>query len=76
MQTLTPKNQTRRQSAEWLTANGYPITAGYLAKLATVGGGPTYRIFGNRAIYSTAELLEWAENRLSAPIENTAQREG
>jgi len=71
----TQQNLTRRQAAEWLTAKGYPTAKTTLDKLATIGGSPTYRIFGNRAIYTTADLLEWAEARLSAPVENTAQRE-
>lgn len=75
MLTTQPEYLTRTQSAEWLTSNGYPIKAGYLAKLATIGGSPTYQIFGNRALYRPADLLAWARNRISAPLENTAQRE-
>lgn len=75
MQTLTAEYLTRAQSADWLTANGYPIKTSYLAKLATIGGSPTYQIFGNRALYRPADLLAWAKSRISAPLVNTAQRE-
>lgn len=70
-----PQRFTRTESAAFLTENGYPITAKYLAKLAHTGGSPTYRIFGNRALYTPADLLEWAEQRMSAPVSNAAQRE-
>lgn len=70
-----PQYFTRAESADYLTAQGYPITTKYLAKLAHEGDSPRYRIFGNRALYAPADLLEWAEKRMSAPVTSTAQRE-
>lgn len=72
--TNQPQFHTRAGAAEYLTAQGYPIATSYLAKLAHMGGGPTYQIFGNRALYRAGDLLEWAQSRLSGPISNTAQR--
>lgn len=37
---------TRAECAELLTDEGYPTTKGTLQKLASVGGGPEYQIFG------------------------------
>ena len=39
---------------------------------ATTGGGPIYRIFGNRALYTPDDLLAWAEEKLSAPRRSTS----
>ena len=36
-----------------------------LAKLATVGGGPSYELFGRWPVYREAELDKWVEGRLS-----------
>lgn len=66
-----PQYFTRPEAAEWLTANGYPISKTYLGKLAHTGGSPIYRIFGNRALYTPSDLLEWAQARISAPKANS-----
>lgn len=63
----------RREAADYLTKQGYPIRASYLQKLATIGGGPVYRKFGNRALYTPSDLLAWAESRLTTPIQNTSE---
>ncbi|MEM1143976.1 MAG: DNA-binding protein [Pseudomonadota bacterium] len=57
----------RGEAAVFLTENGYPIGKGTLQKIASTGGGPRYRIFGNRALYKTEDLLKWAEERCSEP---------
>lgn len=54
---------TRAEAAQFLTDNGYPIGKGTLQKIASTGGGPPYRIFGNRSLYDADQLLEWAANR-------------
>jgi len=55
---------TRREAAEFLSEQGLQISANTLQKFATTGGGPDYRIFGNRAVYTPADLLAWAEERM------------
>jgi hypothetical protein len=58
----------RRQLAAALTVLGFTITKGTLEALASRGGGPPYRRWGNTVVrYRWSEALEWAENRLSAP---------
>jgi hypothetical protein len=55
---------TRQEAASYLSGRGLQVSKNTLQKFATVGGGPAYSIFGNRALY-TAEILDgWAEARL------------
>ena len=63
MESKTRPFLTRSEAAEFLTENGYPVGKGTLQKIASTGGGPVYRIFGNRALYAPADLLMWAEKR-------------
>ena len=64
---------TRLEAAEFLTVNGFPTGKGTLQKLASVGGGPPYRRYGNKALYIPSDLLAWAEARLTSPQTNTSQ---
>lgn len=51
----------REAGARALTAAGYVTSPATLATKATRGNGPSYRIFGKRAIYRWGDLLAWAE---------------
>jgi hypothetical protein len=65
---LTPDTLlTRPQAASALTKSNRPISPETLSTLASRGGGPNYRLWGKRALYSWGDLLSWAEARLSAP---------
>jgi hypothetical protein len=64
---------TRKQSADFLTEQGLPVTSNTLQKLATVGGGPEYSIFGNRAVYAPENLLGWAEAKLTKSRKSTSE---
>jgi hypothetical protein len=63
---------TRAEAADYLTERGLPITKATLQKVATTGGGPLYQIFGNRALYTEANLDGWADEKLSAPRRSTS----
>ena len=63
----------RRAAAEYLTKRGAPTSFGTLQKLACVGGGPIYQIFGNKALYTPANLDRWIEEKLSAPRRQTSE---
>lgn len=65
MELTTRPFLTRAEAAAFLTENGYPVGKGTLQKIASTGGGPVYRIFGNRALYAPSDLLAWAEQRCS-----------
>jgi hypothetical protein len=58
---------TREEAAQHLTEQGLPVSRNTLQKWATTGGGPVYRRFGNRAVYTVADLNAWIEQKLSAP---------
>jgi hypothetical protein len=66
----------RRQTAEALTATGFPITEATLATKATRGGGPPYRSFGRTPLYRWGDALAWAQARLSAPRGSTSEADG
>ena len=70
--TLRKPYLTRPESSEFLEENGFPCPKGTLQKLASVGGGPVYRIFGNKALYTPDDLLAWAHARLSEPRLSTS----
>ena len=63
----------RPEAADFLTERGFHTTKFTLQKYATTGGGPVYRIFGNRSLYTRDDLLSWAEAKLSAPRRSTSE---
>lgn len=42
---------------------GYPISKSLMEKVRGSGGGPPYRTFGTRIVYTPADLRAWAEGR-------------
>jgi hypothetical protein len=58
---------SRDDAAAALSASGFPVKPKTLATRATLGGGPPYQKFGNRAIYKWGDLLVWARSRLKPP---------
>ncbi len=62
----------RPEAAEFLKERGFPTTKNTLQKYATTGGGPVYRLFGHRAVYTPDDLLAWAKSKLSAPRRSTS----
>ncbi len=64
---------TRQQLAAALTEAGFPIAPPTLATLVSRGGGPSYCLFGGRALYRWADGLAWARGRMSKPRCSTAE---
>ena len=62
----------RRESAAYVKGKGLPGAASTLAKLATIGGGPSFRKFGRNVVYTRESLDAWIEARLSDPKPHTA----
>ncbi|EDZ40799.1 conserved hypothetical protein [Rhodobacteraceae bacterium HTCC2083] len=62
---MLKKVLNRSEAADYLTSHGYSIRKTTLQKLASVGGGPRYRIFGNRAVYTLPDLDTWLTSKLS-----------
>jgi hypothetical protein len=64
----------RRAAAEYLRERrGVPCSEKTLAKLACIGGGPIYRLFGRIPLYSIADLDAYAEAKLSKPVRSTSE---
>lgn len=68
-----PEYYGRREAARYLTDRGYPTAQRTLEKLACVGGGPVYRLYGRRALYAPIDLISWAQARTSTPRSNTSE---
>ena len=65
----------RREAADYLTTQrGLRISRNTLQKMATLGGGPPYRVFGIRAVYEKVDLDDWAAAKLSDKRASTSAR--
>ena len=64
---------TRPEAAAYLTDKGLPTTKGSLQKQATVGGGPEYEIWGNKAVYRPSKLDAYAAQKLKPSRRSTAK---
>src|SRR5215471_6135638 len=72
---ISPQTRlTRKRSAEELTKAGFQISPASLATLACRGGGPPFCHFGKLALYTWADLLEWAVARCTKPCRSTSER--
>jgi hypothetical protein len=62
----------RSDAAAYVTNQyGFPCSRQWLAKLAVMGGGPTFRKAGRYPIYEQAELDGWAQSRMGPPQRST-----
>ena len=62
----------RKLAAQFLTDLGYKTAPATLAKLACIGGGPTFVSFSRRPLYREADLLAWAQSRTTGPRRSTS----
>lgn len=66
----------RRAAAQYLREKwGIPRSEKTLAKLACIGGGPVYRLWGRIPLYTTADLDAYAEAKLGKPVHSTSEYE-
>jgi hypothetical protein len=64
----------RRAAAEYLREQrGIPCSEKTLAKLACVGGGPVYRLFGRIPLYTSFDLDAYADSKLGKPVRSTSE---
>lgn len=56
---------SRAEAAEYVISRGLQCSKHTLQKWVTVGGGPDYRIFGNKAVYTAEDIDAWIEKKLS-----------
>ena len=66
------RRRDRKQASQFLTEQGYKIAPATLAKLACIGGGPTFVSFGRRPLYLESDLLAWAQSRTTGPRRSTS----
>lgn len=68
---------SRKEAAQYLSLRGIPTTQKTLAKLASRGGGPAYRLFGpKRALYTIQDLDNWSDGKMSKPMKHTSEYDG
>lgn len=63
----------RDKAADYLKGRYGFGSAGTLAKLAVIGGGPVFRRIGRWPVYTEADLDAWAASRMSPPGRSTAE---
>ena len=64
----------RRAAAAYLRENrGIPCSEKTLAKLACIGGGPVYRLFGRIPRYASLDLDAYADSKLGRPVRPTSE---
>lgn len=63
----------RNEAAEYVRSRGFPCQKNTLAKLACVGGGPEFQMFGRFPVYSEEALNTWIMSKLTGPRRSTSQ---
>jgi hypothetical protein len=71
--TIQVKYVTRKQASAVLADHGIPVAPATLATMATRGGGPSFRKFGQRVLYRPEDLVAWAERRLGPMMGSTSE---
>ena len=73
---MSPQRRLRRwEASEYLrTTWGLSYKANTLAKLATIGGGPPFELFGRWPVYRETELDRWVQDRLSDLRSSTSDK--
>lgn len=61
-----------KTASEFLSERGFKIAIATLAKLRCIGGGPKFVRFGRYVGYRPNDLLDWAQTRLSDPVNSTS----
>ncbi len=69
---IDPHYITRAEAAAYLTERGLRTSKNTLQKWAVTGGGPVYRRYGNRAVYTIADLNAWADKRMGPARTSTS----
>ncbi|PCI85234.1 MAG: hypothetical protein COB24_13890 [Hyphomicrobiales bacterium] len=70
---LQPTYLRRKQAATYLQERYGAYTTETLAKLATIGGGPSFRKLGRFPLYTKEDLTTWAESRMSKSVKSTSE---
>jgi hypothetical protein len=64
----------RNQAAEYVRNKyGLPCSSSWLAKLASLGGGPAFRKASRFPLYDEADLDTWAQSKIGPRVLSTAE---
>ena len=64
----------RKEASDYVKEQyGVPCEDSTLAKYASTGGGPVFRKFGGKAMYTPEDLDRWVEEKLTPPQASTAE---
>ncbi len=67
----------RWEASEYLElVHGVTVAPATLAKMASVGGGPSFQKNGRMPVYPKTELDRWAGERLGRLVRSTSEVEG
>jgi hypothetical protein len=69
----TEKYLRRREAALYLRERGIPRTEKTLAKLACIGGGPAFRLFGRIPLYTQVDLDAYVASKLGHSVRSTSE---
>jgi hypothetical protein len=72
MTKIEPQFLRRKAAGEYLKTKYGFGSEKTLAKLASVGGGPTFRKATNAAIYAPDDLDAWALSKIGTPQRSTS----
>jgi hypothetical protein len=74
-ETTTPRRMLRRtEAADYVQERwGYPLSPRTLAKLACIGGGPTFRRASRFPLYDKGDLDAWIRAKLTRPVRSTTE---
>jgi hypothetical protein len=64
----------RREAGQYLRDKYGFGSSATLAKLATLGGGPTFRKCGPIVLYARDDLDNWATGKISSPLRSTSDQ--
>jgi hypothetical protein len=71
----SPTYLLRNEAAQYVREKwGLRCAPRTLAKLACIGGGPTFRIAGRSPLYEPEQLDSWAQSRIGPPVRSTSDR--
>jgi hypothetical protein len=71
---LTPNYLSRKVASEYLFSTwGIKRSPNYLAKLAVIGGGPSFRKAGRDPLYAPSDLDAWAEEIMGPVVRSTSE---
>jgi len=63
----------RREASAYLDeVHGVPVAANTLAKMAVIGGGPPFHLFGRFPLYEVDDLDAWVQRRLGRALCSTS----